>query len=211
MYVCVSVYVCVRLCEGVKWWLLMLSALNTCLARAHSNVWQPLDNFLSIFRSLLSMDLCVCLSVCACVFVHLQVWTQAGMCAKQIFKEEFFKCIDAKHFLYGLQHLPYMHAYTHINTRTKTYEAQSRHLSQSFVLPKDQHNCELYMQLWPQSCSHSPKTETHTDRHTHIFMHRHLRALVGHQEMKGSFSLEGDERIEEEKRWRKRRRVCSLI
>ena len=64
---CVSVHVYVF--EGVKWWLLMLSALNTCLARAHSNVWQPLDNFLPIFRSQLSMDLCACVCVSACVFV----------------------------------------------------------------------------------------------------------------------------------------------
>lgn len=48
-------------------------------------------------------------------------------------------------------------------------------------------------------------------RNTHTNTHRHLRASVGHQEMKGSFSLEGDERIEEKKRWRKKRSVCSLM
>jgi len=42
-------------------------------------------------------------------------------------------------------------------------------------------------------------------------MRRHLRASVGHQEMKGSFSLEGDGRIEGEERWRKKRSVCSLM
>ena len=38
-------------------------------------------------------------------------------------------------------------------------------------------------------------TRTHTETHTHA---QTPKGLVGHQEMKGSFSLEGDERIEEE-------------
>lgn len=44
-----------------------------------------------------------------------------------------------------------------------------------------------------------PSMLRHTRARTRVHTHtsRHLRALVGHQEMKGSFSLEGDERIEE--------------
>lgn len=62
-------------------------------------------------------------------------------------------------------------------------------------------------QLWTLHATVASELLTHSQHTQHIFIHRHLRALVGHQEMKGSFSLEGDERIEEEKRWRKRRSV----
>lgn len=156
----------------------MLSALNTCLARAHSNVWQPLDNFLPIFRSQLSMDLRVCVCVCVIAWkcahmlaracLSLQVWKQARIASRV----RLHVCVC----MFALLSAEVCNEIAVVNsTRTRARASADRHA----------HEC--------------------------AFMHRHLGASVGHQEMKGSFSLDGDERIEKEQRWRKRMSVCCLM
>lgn len=71
---------------------------------------------------------------------------------------------------------------------------ESTDFSQLLVLVWDQCSRELHLQLWL----------LRRGTHKHIPGHRHLRATVGHQEMKGSISLEGDEWNKEKRSWRKR-------
>lgn len=96
----------------------MLSALNTCLARAHSNVWQPLDNFLSIFRSQLSTDLCVC--VCIRMFVCRCI-CRCGHRLECV-QNTFFKsktCSDAQYLTCMHSKLTSISAHTHTHTHEK--------------------------------------------------------------------------------------------
>lgn len=149
--------VCAYVCEGVKWWLPMLSALNTCLARAHSNVWQPLDDFLSIFRSQLSMDLCVCFFalVCecthmrVCVCVRSQVWTQASVWAEQSLYMKWYKTFKS----YALQ----LRARAHKGGKTKL----SAGISHRALF------CHRISATVNFTCNRSPRV-SHTLTQTHI-------------------------------------------
>ena len=102
-----------------------------------------------------------------------------------------------------------MHTHTHTHPHTHTHTHTHAHILWSSVQTSLTELCFATgsAQLWTLHATVASELLTHSQHTQHMFIHRHLRALVGHQEMKGSFSLEGDERIEEEKRWRKRRSV----
>ncbi len=166
----------------------------------------------------MDLDLCVCVCVCVrereressvhvCVHVrvcmHLQVWKQADYTQNRFFRENLENAaVQDVCFMYS--NIFYMHTYVHAHKLMKF----SPDISRRALFCQRISTTELYMQLWPQSCSHfleaqtQTRTYSYTDIHTHTHTHTHTHSCtdihtqhIHAQTPKGLGRSSGNERI----------------